>query len=188
MARGKKKGSTWLTFLACMLAMPAAVALLDGIVADSPQQAVFAGALLGFAIADAALIADLEKLKYSTNPYNINQMTMAAGIGVMEDEAYTRANCRTIMDNRAYAAAELTKLGFVMNCLPFLTPLKRSPSFISAPARVPQMVVTASRGSSILIAQEDSRLMVAPFSITTNPNAQSSTVNLSGSQLPQELP
>lgn len=49
MARGKKKGSTWLTFLACMLAMPAAVALLDGIVADSPQQAVFAGALLGFA-------------------------------------------------------------------------------------------------------------------------------------------
>ena len=39
---------------------------------------------------------------------------MAAGIGVMEDEAYTRANCRAIMDNRAYAAAELTKLGFVM--------------------------------------------------------------------------
>ena len=32
----------------------------------------------------------------------------------MEDEAYTRANCRAIMDNRAYTAAELSKLGFVM--------------------------------------------------------------------------
>ena len=49
MAGGKKKGSIWLTFLACMLAMPAAVALLPGIVAETSQQAVFAGALLGFA-------------------------------------------------------------------------------------------------------------------------------------------
>ena len=73
-----------------------------------------AGARLGFGVGCPALIRDLNTIKYSTNPYNINAMTMAAGIGVMEDEAYTRANCRTIMDNRAYAAAELTKLGFVM--------------------------------------------------------------------------
>ena len=73
-----------------------------------------AGARLGFGIACKELIRDLCTVKYSTNPYNVNAMTMAAGIGVMEDEAYTRANCRTIMDNRAYAAAELTKLGFVM--------------------------------------------------------------------------
>ena len=73
-----------------------------------------AGARLGFGVGCPALIRDLNTIKYSTNPYNINAMTMAAGIGVMEDEAYTRANCRAIMDNRAYAAAELTKLGFVM--------------------------------------------------------------------------
>ena len=57
---------------------------------------------------------DLKTAKFSINPYNVNAMTMAAGVGALQDEAYTRANCRTIMDNRAYAAAELTKLGFVM--------------------------------------------------------------------------
>lgn len=49
MAGSKKHGSIWLVFLACMLAMPAAVAMLPGIHADTGHQAVLAGALLGFA-------------------------------------------------------------------------------------------------------------------------------------------
>ncbi len=73
-----------------------------------------AGARLGFGVACQSLIADLNMIKYSTNPYNINSMTMAAGVGVLEDEEYTRANCQTVMENRAYAAAELKKLGFSM--------------------------------------------------------------------------
>ena len=73
-----------------------------------------AGARLGFGVGCPALIRDLNTIKYSTNPYNINAMTMAAGIGVMEDETYTRTNCRTIMDNRAYVTEELTGLGFTL--------------------------------------------------------------------------
>ncbi len=73
-----------------------------------------AGARLGFGVACRELIADLNTIKYSTNPYNVNSMTMAAGIGVLEDEEYTRANCRTVMENREYASAELKKLGFRM--------------------------------------------------------------------------
>ena len=71
-----------------------------------------AGARLGFGIGSKALIQDLNTVKYSTNPYNINRMTMAAGLGVVEDEAYTRANCATVMENRAYTTAELKKMGF----------------------------------------------------------------------------
>ena len=71
-----------------------------------------AGARLGFAVGQTELIADLETLRYSTNPYNINRMTMAAGLGALADEAYTRKNCQTVIENRAYAAAELKKLGF----------------------------------------------------------------------------
>ena len=71
-----------------------------------------AGARLGFGIACPALIADLETLRYSTNPYNINRMTMAAGLGQLADEDETRRNCRAVMDNRAYTVAKLEKLGF----------------------------------------------------------------------------
>lgn len=71
-----------------------------------------AGARLGFGVGCAALIADLNTIKYSTNPYNINAMTMAAGIGAMEDEAYTRANCETIIKNRTWTMKEMQKLGF----------------------------------------------------------------------------
>ena len=71
-----------------------------------------AGARLGFGIACPALIADLETLRYSTNPYNINRMTMAAGLGQLADEDETRRNCQTVMDNRTYTVAKLEKLGF----------------------------------------------------------------------------
>ncbi len=73
-----------------------------------------AGARLGFGVGCAALIQDLNTLKYATNPYNINRMTAAAGLGVLADDAYTRQNCAAVMDNRAYTMRELRRLGFAM--------------------------------------------------------------------------
>lgn len=71
-----------------------------------------AGARLGFGVGCKELIADLNTIKYSTNPYNINKMTMAAGVGAMEDEEYTKKNCLEIIKTREYTAAELEKMGF----------------------------------------------------------------------------
>lgn len=71
-----------------------------------------AGARLGFGIACEELIRDLNTIKYSTNPYNINRMTMAAGIGSLEDQIYTLENCKTIVNNREYTKTELEKMGF----------------------------------------------------------------------------
>ncbi len=71
-----------------------------------------AGARLGFGVGCPELIADLNMIKYSTNPYNINSMTMAAGIGVLEDDEYTRANCSEIIKNREWATDRLKALGF----------------------------------------------------------------------------
>lgn len=73
-----------------------------------------AGSRLGFGVGSKALIQDLNTIKYSTNPYNINRMTMAAGIGVLADAEYTENNCRTIIENREFTASELKKLGFTM--------------------------------------------------------------------------
>ena len=78
-----------------------------------------AGARLGFAVGCRSLIQDLNTIRYSTNPYNVNRMTMAAGVGALEDEAYFRINCQNIIDNRAWTTEELKKLGFAV--LPSLT-------------------------------------------------------------------
>ncbi len=71
-----------------------------------------AGGRLGMAIGNAALINDLNTIKYSLNPYNINRMTMAAGLGTLADGGYTAANCRAIMEARDYTARALAELGF----------------------------------------------------------------------------
>lgn len=71
-----------------------------------------AGARLGFGIGCPALIRDLETLRYSTNPYNVNRMTLAAGLGQLADEETTRRNCQTVADNREYTARRLTEMGF----------------------------------------------------------------------------
>ena len=71
-----------------------------------------AGARLGFGIGSAALIRDLNTIKYSTNPYNINRMSSAAGIAALRENDYYMANCRTIMENRDYTTAALGALGF----------------------------------------------------------------------------
>ena len=71
-----------------------------------------AGARLGMGFGCKALIRDLNTIRYSTNPYNINSMTLAAGIGALEDEIYFRDNCRAITENRAWAARQLKSLGF----------------------------------------------------------------------------
>lgn len=73
-----------------------------------------AGARLGFGVACSSLIRDLNTVKYSTNPYNINSMTMAAGIGALSDDKYFRDNCRKIAENRGYIMAELRRLGFTV--------------------------------------------------------------------------
>ena len=71
-----------------------------------------AGARLGFGIANAALIADLNTIKYSTNPYNVNRMTAAAGLAVMCENEHYMQNCRTIIQNREWTTSQLTALGF----------------------------------------------------------------------------
>lgn len=71
-----------------------------------------AGARLGFAIASEGIIEDLEKIKYSTNPYNINRLTMVAGEAAVESDDYYKDNCTKICKTREYTTKELEKLGF----------------------------------------------------------------------------
>jgi len=73
-----------------------------------------AGARLGFGIAQKELLEDINIIKYSTNPYNVNRMAQAAGVAAMADNTYYLDYCRTIQENRAYTTLQLEKLGFTV--------------------------------------------------------------------------
>ncbi len=71
-----------------------------------------AGGRLGYAFAAPAVIGDLEKIKYSTNPYNVNRLTQLLGAATVDAEDYYREKCREIMETRTWTAKQLEKLGF----------------------------------------------------------------------------
>ena len=73
-----------------------------------------AGARLGFGIGNEQLIRDLNTVKYSINPYNVNRMTQAAGVAAMEEDAYYQENAKTIMAVRAETTNALQSLGFTV--------------------------------------------------------------------------
>ncbi|MBR2874629.1 MAG: histidinol-phosphate transaminase, partial [Clostridia bacterium] len=73
-----------------------------------------AGGRLGFAIANEELIKDLEKIKYSTNPYNVNTLTQIAGVMAIKDDEYYLNNANKIIKTREWTEKELTKMGFLV--------------------------------------------------------------------------
>ncbi|MDR1131236.1 MAG: histidinol-phosphate transaminase [Oscillospiraceae bacterium] len=73
-----------------------------------------AGARLGFAIGNEALIADLDKLRYSTNPYNVNRLTLLAGVAALGGQDYYDNNNQRIIRLREHTSAQLRKSGFYL--------------------------------------------------------------------------
>jgi len=73
-----------------------------------------AGGRLGFALGHPDLIADLNRVKYSFNPYNVNRLSMAAGTAAMADTAYFDACCAAVRQTRAWTVEELENLEFTV--------------------------------------------------------------------------
>ena len=73
-----------------------------------------AGGRVGFALGSAELIADLNRVKYSFNPYNVNRLSLLAGTAAIEDEAYFQSCCTAIRETRAWTVEQLEELGFTV--------------------------------------------------------------------------
>lgn len=73
-----------------------------------------AGARLGFCVGNAALIADLDRVKFSLNPYNVNSLTQAAGAAAIADEAYFAQTTAAIRAARRWTADMLGDLGLAV--------------------------------------------------------------------------
>ena len=72
----------------------------------------FAGGRVGFAVAQPSLIADLETIRNSINPYNVNALSQAAACAILENNDYYMQNCAIIAQNREYLTEQLSALGF----------------------------------------------------------------------------
>lgn len=73
-----------------------------------------AGGRLGYAIGSEGLISDLEKVKFSTNPYSINRITMKLGEKTVDAEDYYREKCAEIIQTRDWTKARLEEIGFTV--------------------------------------------------------------------------
>ena len=71
-----------------------------------------AGGRLGYAFGNAAIIADLEKIKYSTNPYNLDRLTLTLGQATVDAEEYYQEKCAAIGKTREWTRRQLENLGF----------------------------------------------------------------------------
>jgi histidinol-phosphate aminotransferase len=72
-----------------------------------------AGARLGFAIGNADLIADLELMKYSTNPYNLDSLALRMGAAALTDASkdYYGEKVGEVIKVREETAEKLRELG-----------------------------------------------------------------------------
>ncbi len=71
-----------------------------------------AGARLGMILASEEIIEDLNKIKFSFNPYNVNRLTDIAGCEAIKDVAYFNICAGEIIQNRDYLTNGLISLGF----------------------------------------------------------------------------
>ena len=104
-----------------------------------------AGARLGYAMAHEAIIEDLERVRNSFHPYNVNRLSMLAGVEAMKDRPYFEACVAAIVRTREETAAELRGLGFHM------TPSDANFLFAAHPAHTALEYERALRARGVLI-------------------------------------
>ena len=108
-----------------------------------------AGARLGFALGSKELIADLERVRNSMNPYNVNRMTQAAGIASLQCEGYFRETCRQVIETREWTAQELVRRGFTV------TDSKANFLYVRTPKMLSRVLFRALRQRAVLVRYFD---------------------------------
>ncbi|MBQ9833035.1 MAG: histidinol-phosphate transaminase [Clostridia bacterium] len=73
-----------------------------------------AGARIGYAVGNEEIIADLNRMIYSFNPYNVNRLALAAGTAATKDAEYFEKCTVKICAARAWTKEQLEKMGFTV--------------------------------------------------------------------------
>ena len=73
-----------------------------------------AGSRIGYAMGNSEIIADLNAIKFSFNPYNLDRLAILAGTEAMKDKAYFKETCSKIIETRENFVSEMEKMGFTI--------------------------------------------------------------------------
>ena len=125
-----------------------------------------AGARLGFAITSKEIAADLNKIRFSTNPYNINRLTLLAGKCAVDDDIYYKENCAKIIKDREFLSGELLKRGFKV------LPSKANFIFASSPKMSGRELYLALKEHGILVRYFDKERLYPFVRITIGTHDQ----------------
>ena len=71
-----------------------------------------AGAHIGWCLAAADVVRDLNDLKFSFNPFNVSAPTMAVGIAALDDQAFLHERVAAVVAERNRTTERLRELGF----------------------------------------------------------------------------
>lgn len=71
-----------------------------------------AGCRVGFAVANEEIIRDMNRIKYSFNPYNLDRLSIQIASAAMKDTETFEMNRQEVIKNREWFTAEMTKRGF----------------------------------------------------------------------------
>ena len=71
-----------------------------------------AGSRIGYALGNEEIIADLNTIKFSFNPYNLDRLAILAGTEAMKDKAYFDKTRNLIIETRENFVKEMENLGF----------------------------------------------------------------------------
>lgn len=113
-----------------------------------------AGMRIGFALGSPALIGDLQRMKFSFNPYNLDRLALLAGTAAMEDEEYLKACTEKICATRRRVTDRLREMGFEV--------LESKTNFVFAkkPGLSGSRLFAALREKGILVRHWDDPLIV----------------------------
>jgi histidinol-phosphate aminotransferase len=129
-----------------------------------------AGARMSFAIAQAPLIEDLGKMKYSFNPYNVNRLTQLMAEAALDEEPYYIEKRREIVATRVYTETRLRQLGFIM------TDSKANFVFAKHPDFRGGELYAALKEKGVLVRQWDKPRISDYLRITIGTKAQMDTL------------
>lgn len=104
-----------------------------------------AGSRIGYAMGSSDMIADLNTIKFSFNPYNLDRLAILAGVEAMKDKEYFDSTCSKIIETREYFVEEMTKMGFT------ILPSKANFVFASSDRISGEEYFTKLRESNIIV-------------------------------------